>query len=239
MITSRNWIYEDDGIECHGLVTLDARFEGKRPAVLVVHDWSGRDENNCNKAKALAELGYLGFAVDMYGGGRLGETKAEKRALMAPLMRDRAALLKRILAAVRAVKNLPEVDAERIVVIGYCFGGLCALDLARSGACIKGVVCFHGLFTPPELPSVPILAKVLVLHGFDDPLVEHEEIHRFSQEMTASNADWQMHLYGGVKHSFTNPKANDPEMGLSYNRLADERAWASLKHFLNECFNQY
>lgn len=207
----------------------------KKPLVMVVHDWSGRNEFACRKADQLAELGYAGFAIDMYGKGKTGNTKEEKSALIQPFMADRSVLLRRVLAAFDAAKKLPGIDSQKIAAIGFCFGGLCALDLARSGANVAGVVSFHGLLNAPEhLPKHNITAKILALHGYDDPMATHEHIITFCNEMTAANANWQMDMYGNTMHAFTNPQANDPGFGTVYNKQADERSWQAMKDFLNE-----
>ncbi|WP_133130703.1 dienelactone hydrolase family protein [Legionella yabuuchiae] len=232
-----NYLYHDGEQELLGYLAYDEQVKKARPAVLVVHDWSGRNEFACKKAERLAEMGYLGFAVDVYGEGRLGETLEEKKALMSPYVNDRPLLLKRLQAGLDAVVQMAEVDTNRIVVIGFCFGGLCALDLARSGANLKGAVSFHGLLNKPEgLPEKSIKAKLLVLHGYDDPMVPPEQVDTFCQEMTKANVDWQVHMYGNTKHAFTNPKAHDQELGTVYNEQAEHRAWQAMKNFLNEIF---
>lgn len=229
--------YSDGHIALEGYCALNADKPGKKPAVLVVHDWSGRNDFACQKAEQLAELGYVGFAVDMYGNGQVGHTIEEKQALMKPLAEDRALLRQRIVAAYEAVSQLAVVNTARMAVIGFCFGGLCALDLARSGAEIKGAISFHGLLMPPpNLPNKKMHAKVLALHGHDDPMVPPEQVADFQKEMTAAHVDWQVHVYGNVQHAFTNPMAHDPNMGTVYNGVADKRSWISMREFLAEIF---
>lgn len=232
-----NYIYHHGEQELHGFLAYDDKIDTPRPAVLVAHDWSGRNDFVCNKAKLLAELGYVGFAIDMYGHGRLGIITDEKKALMNPFVNDRLLLSDRLRAAYDAAIGMPEVDNNRVAIIGYCFGGLCALDLARSGVEIKGAVSFHGgLNKSIEQPLSPIKAKILVLHGYDDPMVPPKEVNAFCQEMTEANADWQVHMYGHVQHAFTNPEAHDAHMGLMYNSLAAERSWEAMIDFLEEIF---
>jgi len=235
MLQTKKIEYRDGETVLEGHYAIETNHTGKRPAILVIHDWSGCNDFACQKAEYLAELGYAGFAVDMYGKGILGETKEEKMALITPFMSDRSSLRIRILAALQAVKHLEHVDASRIGAIGFCFGGLCALDLARSGADVRGVVSFHGLLGAPEnLPMPLIKAKILALHGHDDPMVLPEAVLAFQREMTAAYVDWQMHIYGKTMHAFTNPLANDPDFGTVYNNIADKRSWLAMKNFFAE-----
>ncbi|KTD08294.1 dienelactone hydrolase family protein [Legionella jamestowniensis] len=232
-----NYLYHHGEQELHGFLAYDEQSDQPRPAVLVAHDWSGRNEFACEKAKALAEMGYVGFALDMYGQGRLGESTHEKKALMEPLVNDRLLLRARIRAAYDALVGMSEVDNNRIAVIGFCFGGLCALDLARSGADLKGVVSFHGLLgKPKDIPNQPISAKVLALHGYDDPMAPPEQVDGFCREMTEANVDWQVHMYGHTQHAFTNPHAHDTQLGTVYNSKAERRALLAMTNFLTEIF---
>ncbi|CAM2919632.1 dienelactone hydrolase family protein [Legionella worsleiensis] len=234
-----NSIYHHNDQELHGFLAFDEQNLTPRPAVIVAHDWTGRNDFACQKARMLAEMGYVGFALDAYGQGRQGANNDEKMALMQPLIADRSLLRDRLLAAYHAVAARPEVDKSRIAVIGFCFGGLCALDLARSGADLKGVVTFHGILNKPEhLDSAPIKAKILVLHGYDDPMVKPEQVNVFCQEMTQAKVDWQVHMYGQVQHAFTNPQAHDTSLGLMFNSLAEQRSWLAMQHFLYEIFKQ-
>lgn len=229
--------YRDGDVSLEGFYAYDDKIKDKRPAVLVAHDWSGKNEFACKKAERLAELGYVGFALDMFGKGITGNTKEEKSALIQPFIADRNALQRRILAAFETVKQLDGVDNTRIGAIGFCFGGLCVLDLARSGADVKGVVSFHGLLNAPEnFTPRPIKAKVLALHGFDDPMVTPDQITTFGQEMTHAKANWQFDIYGNAMHAFTNPNANDAAFGTVYNKQADTRSWIAMKEFFKEVF---
>lgn len=232
-----NYIYHHGEQELHGFLAYEeeGQTDSLRPAVLVVHDWSGRNEFACRKAEALAKMGYIGFAVDMYGQGRLGTTVDEKKALMQPLFNDRRLLRERITAALDTLSTMSEVDNNRIAVIGFCFGGLCALDLARSGADLKGVVSFHGILEKPaDLSLRPIKAQILALHGYDDPMVPPKQVNDFCQEMTTAKVDWQVHLYGNTQHAFTNPEAHDPHMGTLYKAEAARRSWQAMMDFLGE-----
>ncbi len=175
----------------------------------------------------------------MFGKGVRGANREENSALIAPFLQDRALLQARIKHIISILQDQPEIDSSRIAAIGYCFGGLCVLDLARSGADIGGVVSIHGLFNPPDpAPGVPISAKVLALHGHEDPMVPVEAVNGLEQELTAAGADWQIHVYGGAMHAFTNPKANDPEFGTVYNETAAARSWQAMVAFLAEVLAQ-
>ena len=234
---SSNYIYHHGEQELHGFLAYEDKVDTPRPAVLVAHDWSGRGELVCAKAKLLAEMGYLGFALDMYGQGRVGTTTDEKKALMTPFVNDRFLLSERLRAAYDAVISMSEVDSSQVAIIGFCFGGLCALDLARTGLDIKGAVSFHGQLTKPlDLKAQAIKAKILVLHGYADPMVKPEQVNEFCQEMDEANADWQVQMYGHVQHAFTNPDAHDPHAGLVYNALAAKRSWNAMTQFLEEIF---
>jgi dienelactone hydrolase len=223
-----------DGGEFEGHAVWDG--PEAKPAVLICHAWAGQGDLERARADELADLGYVGVAIDVYGKGLRGGTPDENRALMGPLMADRALLQRRLLAAVDAVAEMAVVDRTRMAAIGFCFGGLCALDLARSGAALRGVVSFHGLFHPSPLDKKKIVAKVLALHGFDDPMAKPDAMLAFANEMTEAGVDWQLHAYGGTMHAFTNPKANDPGFGTVYNERADRRSRRAMESFLAEIF---
>lgn len=230
--------YADGDTLLEGFFAYDDSFSERRPAVLIAHAWGGRDDFVKQKAEQLAEMGYFAFALDMYGEGKTGSSNEEKMALMQPFMDDRAFLQKRVNAALYAVTLLPWVDDKNIAAIGFCFGGLCVLDLARSGAKIKGAVSFHGLLNKPEFVADKIvLSKVLALHGYDDPMNPPALLTEFADEMTTLKVDWQLQCYGNTQHAFTNPLANDPELGLIYGPVANKRAWLSMQNFLSEIFN--
>ena len=233
--TTVNYMDGDTVLECY--IAYDPALEGRRPAVIVNHAWGGRDGFVENKARQLAEMGFVGFALDIYGKGILGTGPEENAALMQPFMEDREMLQNRILAALKTVKMLPWVDDTKIAAIGFCFGGLCVLDLARTGIDIKGVVSFHGLLgAPGNTEGNKISAKVLILHGNDDPMVPVEQVIAIQHELTEAGADWQVHSYGNTMHAFTNPVANDPDFGTVYQPDADRRSWVSMIKFLEEVF---
>jgi dienelactone hydrolase len=230
--------YLDGDVLLEAFFAFDDSLSGRRPAVLINHAWGGRDDFVAEKAKKLAALGYVGFAVDMYGKGVLGSDAEENAKLMQPFIQDRQLLLKRMQAALYAVKLMPWVDDSKVAAIGFCFGGLCSLDLARAGVDLKGVVSFHGLLGAPDDNGHPIKAKILALHGHDDPMVPIEQVIAFEQEMTKAGADWQLHTFGNTQHAFTNPLANNPDFGTVYQPQADKRSWVLLENFLAEVFTQ-
>ena len=222
----------------------DNSFEGflaqperdSNPCVLIAHTWAGRDAFVEEKAKLLTELGYAAFAIDMYGDGKIGTSNEENAGMMQPLLDDREELARRALASLDAISKIDSIDASKIVIMGYCFGGLVAMDLARTGADIKGAVSFHGFLAGPENSTNEIKAKLLALHGDLDPMVGQDQIESFRQEMTSKKVDWQLHVFGGAMHSFTNPEANDPDFGAVYSKNADERSWKIFTDLLKELF---
>ena len=229
--------YKDGTTTCEGYVASDGK-PGRKPCVLIAHQWAGLFEQEQAKAEYFAAKGYVGFAIDVYGKGVRGAHGQDNSAYMGPYLNDRAKLRLRLLAAVAAAKARPDVDANRIAIIGYCFGGLCALDVARSGTHdVKGAVSVHGLFTPPGLGAQgKISTKVLVLHGWDDPMAKPDSVLGLAQEMTAAGADWQIHAYGHTLHAFTSPGANAPESGVKYDANADRRSTKAMDDFLAEVF---
>lgn len=229
--------YQDGETVLEGYLVYNES-DSPKPAVLVAHDWSGRRAFACKAAERLAEMGYVGFALDMYGKGVFGaDGDAEGNgALMNPFATDRALLRRRINAALQAVRHLPQVNQSKIAAMGYCFGGMCVLELARSGADVQGVISIHGLFFPGNVANEPITAKVLCLHGHDDPMVPPDQVLAFETEMNDAGVDWQVHTYGRTMHAFTNPVANNPGFGTVYNEVAAKRADQSIANFLNEIF---
>jgi len=229
--------YEHAGARLEGLLATEASTARARPGVLIAHAWGGRSGLEEETARRMAKLGYVGFAIDLFGKGVRGSSREENAALIQPFLEDRTLLQDRMLNAVKVLQDQPEVDSDRMAALGYCFGGLCVLDLARTGVEIRGVVSLHGLFNPPEpAPGKPIRAKVLALHGHDDPMVPVAAVNALEAELTAAGCDWQIHVYGGTMHAFTNPRADDPEFGTVYSAVADRRAWSATTAFLSEIF---
>jgi len=236
-IVSRPVEYAHDGKIFEGVLAVDGARPGKRPAVLIGHAWAGRSPMEVGFANRIAAMGYAGFALDLYGKGVLGAGAEENQRLMTPFIKDRAMLAGRLNHIVSVVRTLAEVDARRIAMIGFCFGGLCALDLARSGADILGAASFHGLLgAPARAGARTIRARIIMFHGWDDKMATPADVLAVTREFTDAGADWQMHAYGGVMHAFTNKAANDPSFGTVYDERADRRSWAALETFLAECF---
>jgi len=237
-IQTRTIDYQDGDVDLQGYLAWDDAVEAKRPGVMIAHAWAGRSDLENGKAEALAKLGYVGFALDNFGRGILGTNTEENSALIQPFLDDRAMLQGRLQIALEVLKGLDEVDASRVAAIGFCFGGLCVLDLARTGTDIRGVVSFHGLFgSPGNTAGNKIKAKVLALHGWDDPMAPPDQVVSLAEELSSMGADWQVHGYGNTMHAFTNPQANDPDFGTVYSPDADRRSWNAMQDFLSEIFN--
>lgn len=231
--------YDDGQTSYEGLLAWDDAIEGARPGVLVAHTIRGRTAFEEGKAEELARLGYCAFALDVYGKSALGGDDASNRAHMEALKEDRDDLQQRLLVALRVLRDQPQVEGDQLAAIGFCFGGLCVLDLARCTHDVSGVVSFHGLLEAPgNTGDRKIKAKVLVLHGWDDPLATPDKVISLTKEMTAMEADWQLHAYGNTVHAFTNPAANDSVRGTVYDAAANRRSWIAMRNFLDEIFSR-
>jgi len=228
--------YWDGEVLCEGHVALNTSSNAKRPCVLIAHAWDGPNEQVRAKASDLAHMGYLGFVLDVYGKGLRGGASDDNSELMAPYIADRALLRRRLLAALVTAKLHPFTDPNRIAVIGYCFGGLCALDLARAAPPeLRAAVSVHGSLDAPQFSSArTITAKVLVIHGWKDPLAPQQDVLTLTRELSDAGCDWQMILYGQAAHAFTNVAANNHSGGIAYDETADRRSWAATCSFLQE-----
>ena len=228
--------YKHDAVECQGTLVYDGASSGRRPGVLVAPTFWGLDAGARRKSVQLARLGYAVLALDLYGEGRVAADRDEAARLMQGLAADPQFLRARALAGLKALRYQRLVDGARLGAVGYCFGGQVVLELARAGAELRGVVAFHGLLAAlGSTPAAALTAKVLVLHGADDPLVPPAEAEAFRAEMRAAQADWQMVYYGGAVHGFTNPDAGaDPKTGIAYDEPADQRSWQAMKSFFEE-----
>ena len=230
--------YKEGATALEGYMATKKGVEGKQPGVLVIPDWMGVKDPYKKIADRLAEMGYVAFTADVYGKGVRPSNAQEAGALAGKYKSDRKLLRQRVQAALAELKKNPNVDPNRIAVIGYCFGGTAALELARDGAAVAGVVTFNGgLDSPNPDDGKNIKGKVLVLHGADDPFVKPEEIAAFQAEMRKGNVDWQMVYYGDAVHSFSQPQAGtDKSKGNAYNEKAARRSWEDMKQFFREIF---
>lgn len=230
--------YKQGNTVLQGLLAWDDAVKGKRPGVLVVHEWWGHNEHARYQAKRLAQAGYVGFALDMFGKGKVTTHPKDAQAFMIEAKQDPAIVPARFQAALEQLKRDPHVDADHIAAIGYCFGGSVVLDAARSGADLDAVVSFHGaLATKSPAEQGKVKARILVLTGAADPFVPPEQVTAFTQEMKAAGANFQLVSYPGVKHGFTNPDAGKAGMeALEYNAEADKNSWAAMLAFLKEVF---
>lgn len=233
---SQTLIYHHENVELQAQWFATEESSSPKPAILIAHDWSGRGEFALDKAKRMAAKGYIGVAIDMYGKAQIGHSTEENQALMQPLMDDRALLVARMQAALTAVKALANVDENKVACIGFCFGGLCALDLARSGADFRAAISVHGLLFPPTEVADRYKASILALHGYADPMVPIEVANDFCAEMQKHCDDFQLHIYGQTQHAFTNELANDEELGTVYQATSAARAWQTIDNYLSELF---
>ena len=236
-IVSQNVEYKHGDAVLEGYLAYDDAAKGKRPGVLIVHEWWGLNDYVRKRVDKLAELGYVAFALDMYGKG-IWTTDPQKAGELAGHLRGKPIMRQRARTGLEILQKNDLVDPKRIAAIGYCFGGTTVLELAYSGADIAGVVSFHGGLTAPKPEDMHrIKAKILVLHGADDGFISSENIAAFQDGMRQTGADWQMVYYGAAVHSFTNPAADKANVkGLAYNPSADERSWKHMQIFFEEIF---
>jgi dienelactone hydrolase len=227
----------DDLSFCGQLACPDV--QGKVPGILIFPEAPGVGPHVIRRAAALARMNYVALAADVHGEGVLFDDPTTMRANIDQLKSQPERLIQRLQASLHALAQVPQVDPQRMLVIGYCFGGWCALELARTGAPLLGVGVFHGALIPTQANTANrIQGKVLVCSGASDPLVPTEQITAFTQEMSAAGVDWQVHLYGGTGHGFTSPEAgSNPRPGFGYSAASDHRSWAALGVFLNETFD--
>lgn len=228
--------HEFEGEELESLF-VGRRDRNTRPTVILVPSVMGISDLERRWGRQLVELGYNAFIADLFGKKFRGAEREVMFGEMDRLAGDRPALRRRLIHVLDRARSIEEVEESSIVVAGFCFGGLCTLDLARSGADIAAAVSFHGLFDPPGMEPEKIKAKVLAFHGWDDPMVAPDKVVALGKELTEAGADWQIHAYGNVAHGFTNPNAHEIGIeGVRYNALAAERSWTSFVDFLEELF---
>ncbi|MBY0510711.1 MAG: dienelactone hydrolase family protein [Rhodospirillaceae bacterium] len=230
--------YQDGNLNMRGYAAYDDGKSGRRPGVLVVHEAWGLGEHVMERAKMLADMGYVAFCADIYGDRKQISTMEEVMKVAGDLRANPQKLRSRARAAVAALAAHPQVDGSRLGGIGFCFGGTTVLELARDGVGLKGVVAFHGgLETQAPAQTGAVKASVLVCTGADDPMIPPAQVNAFEDEMRKAKADWQVISYGGTVHSFTNPKADGSiAPGILYNESADKRSWAAMTAFFKEVF---
>jgi dienelactone hydrolase len=229
--------YDGGGMQSRGYLALP-NGTGRGPGILVVHEAPGLDAHVKRRAEMLAGLGYVALAADLYGGGVVGEGPEQAFKLMGPLRDSPDLLRRRMRASFDALSSVTRVDHKRLAAIGYCFGGMSVLELARSSAPAAGVVSFHGLLRT-QRPAIPgeVKAKILVCTGSADPIVPAEQVVEFQTEMIKAETDWQVITYGGAKHAFTNTAADGiPMPGFGYSPSADARSWLAMQSFFTEIF---
>ena len=240
-IVRQTLVYDGPGGPFEGVIAYEEEVETPRPGVLVVPNVAGQKEADNLKAEDLAKLGYVGFACDVFGQSKRTTRESPNMALyMDEMNADRPLLRDRLAASLAVLKDFGHVDAAKCAAIGFCFGGKSVLDMARSGMDVLGVVSFHGVYDRPSYPTQsPIKAKVLVCHGWDDPVAPPDATVALAQELTEAGADWQLHTYGGVGHAFTDIDLKGkpaPRPGIAYNEDADRRSWKAMQDFLAELF---
>ena len=232
--------YSDGDVRLQGHLAWDDSQSGARPAVLVVHEWWGHDAYARRRAEQLAELGYVAFALDMYGEGKLTEHPTEAGEWAAAVHDNVAAWRRRATAGLEILRDHQLVDRNRLAAIGYCFGGATVLQLAYADVGLAGVVSFHGAVPAAKTEEAAnVSTRILVCHGADDGFVSDAQISAFRAPLDEADVDYQLVYYGGARHSFTNPDADRRNIpGLRYDARADARSWQLMQSFLAECFSK-
>lgn len=232
-------VYDGPGGPFEGMAALDPAWDSPRPGVMIVPNVLGEKEQDRATAERLAALGYVGFVADTYGQGKRTTRESPKPTIyMDELNADRGLLRERLHASVAAMKALPQVDSAKAAAIGYCFGGKSVIDLARSNGGVLGIVAFHGIFDPPgyDYPK-PIAAKLLICHGWNDPLATPDAVTALAAELTEAGADWQLHGYGHAGHAFSDMSVKPGvRPGFGHDEAADRRSWQAMQDFLAELF---
>ena len=234
MIKTESIEYKHGSTACEGYFAYDDAKSGKRPGILVVHEWGGLGDYVKQRTKLLAELGYVAFGCDIFGKGVRATTMEDCARISEPFYKDRNLIRQRAQAGLEQLRGHARVDSGKVAAIGYCFGGLVVLEMARANLPVNGIVSFHGQFNTPA-PAKSIATKVLVLHGAIDPVTPPEEVAGLQKEMEEAKADWQLVLYGGAKHTFTNFNLPADLPGpAAYQEKADKRSWVAMKDFFAE-----
>jgi dienelactone hydrolase len=238
-IQSKRVLYRHGDLQLEGYLAWDDTLTGKRPGVLVVHEWWGLNDYVQRRVKQLAGLGYIAFALDMYGKGKVTEHPDQADKWMRAVQTSVKGWRARALSGLRVLQTHALVDGTRLAAIGYCFGGATVLQMAYGGAPIKGVVSFHGALPPPDVERSPTSApKILVAHGNADPFVSEPQVKQFRAKLESTGFDWHMVIYAGARHGFTNPGAGAYGLdALKYDQKADDRSWKHMQLFFNEIFH--
>jgi dienelactone hydrolase len=231
--------YKDGDTELTGYLYWDDAFTGKRPGILVAHEWWGLNDYAKLRAEMLAEMGYVAFAADMYGDGRVTRHAEDAKGWMQQITANVADWQRRALLGLEQLKAHDQTDSERLAAIGYCFGGATVMQMAYAGVELDGVVSFHGSLPPATAEQAKrIKGRVLISHGDADPFVPRERLAAFSEPLSAAGVDWEMDIYGGAQHSFTNPYADGYGIeGVAYHETADRRAWLRMLAFFEDLFH--
>ena len=239
MIVKEQYDYQIGTDTFQGFICYDNEIEKPLSGVLVSHQYSGCSKLEERKCEFLAKAGYFAFAVDLYGKGIRGKTPEESLDLMNELSKDRTVISKRLNHCLTLLKDQKLVDSNKVAAIGYCFGGRCVLDLARSGAELNLVVSFHGIYDRPNIGNPKnIKTPVLILHGDEDPYATENDLKNLLTELKEKNTKWFVHIFGGVAHAFTNPDANDESNGLKYDRDAMHMSWKIMKNYFNRFLDE-
>jgi dienelactone hydrolase len=239
-VVTRSVSYSQGSAALEGYLAYDDTISGKAPGILVVHEWWGLNDYARGRAEKLAQLGYVAFAVDMYGKGKATEHPDQAGAWMKEITNNMAAWQARALAGLEVLKKQPQVDPQRLAAIGYCFGGATVQVMAYSGADLKGIVSFHGSLVPPSpAQGKQTKAKMLICHGAQDPMNQPEALGKYVTALNATTIDWQLVAFGNTRHAFTNPEAGQYGMAaLAYNPASDLRSWQYMRFFFKEIFTK-
>jgi dienelactone hydrolase len=228
--------YQDGDTKLTGQLFYDNSIDGPRPGVIVAHEWWGLNDYAKKRAEMLAELGYVAFALDMYGDDKVTSHAPDAKGWMEQITANVDAWQARAMAGLAVLKDSELVDDDQLAAIGYCFGGATVMQMAYAGADLDGVVSFHGSL-PPAPEGADIKAKVLAAHGYDDGFVPAQKVTAFEQSLADAGADWQLVVFSDARHGFTNPNAGDYGIDMiQYNAKADKRSWAMMQAFLDEVF---
>jgi dienelactone hydrolase len=232
--------YSGDNVNMKGYVVYDENKKGKRPAIIVVHEWWGLNDYPKMRAKKLAELGYVAMAIDMYGNGKTVDNPKDAQAMSGPFYSDFQMSKRRFDAALAKLKTYPDVDTNNIAAIGYCFGGGMVLGMAKMGDNLKGVVSFHGALAGPPADKNLLKAKMLICHGAADKLVSQADVQQIRKSLDSVHADYEIKQYSNANHSFTNPASTDLgkkfNIPIAYNGAADSASWNDMKVFFGRIF---